>query len=410
MSLRAALALLCLLAAAPAHADPAPTVILLSFDGVRADYLDRAGLAALQRIATQGARAEALRPVFPALTFPSHVSLATGAPVDRHGIVANRFFDDVRGEFDYDNDASWILAEPLWVTAERQGVRSAAFFWVGSETDWNGVGASYRRTPFNGRLGEDEKVDQIVAWLDLPEAERPRLIVSWWHGADRAGHGHGPEGERTRAQLEGQDRVLARLLGALDERAAWPHTTLLVVSDHGMTEVTEALDPKAPLSAAGIEAEVVAAGGLAHVRLADPAMKPAAAEALAQLPGVEVHATDALPAALRYGPSERIGDLLVIASPPRRLSEPWTAPDTEFRFHRLLGRTVGGHGYRPDRVPAMDGILVAMGRGVAAGARLPRASALDVAPTVTRLLGIEPPAQAEGRPIEGIGEPLPSAP
>jgi predicted AlkP superfamily pyrophosphatase or phosphodiesterase len=110
--------------AAPAPA-PAPTVILLSLDGVRYDYLDRDELPAFARIAREGLRADALEPVFPSSTFPNHVSLATCAPADRHGIVANTFQDRTRGGFDYSNDASWIEAEPLWVAAERQGERAS---------------------------------------------------------------------------------------------------------------------------------------------------------------------------------------------------------------------------------------------------------------------------------------------
>ena len=75
------------LAASPARAG-APTVILLSWDGTRWDYPDRRKLPALERMAREGVRAERLIPVFPTSTFPNHVSLATGAPVDRHGIGA----------------------------------------------------------------------------------------------------------------------------------------------------------------------------------------------------------------------------------------------------------------------------------------------------------------------------------
>ena len=69
--------------------------------------------------------------------------------------------------------------------AERQGIRTAVFFWVGSETEWGGYGATYRKAPFDGDVPEREKVDQILTWLELPESARPRLILSWWHGADR---------------------------------------------------------------------------------------------------------------------------------------------------------------------------------------------------------------------------------
>ena len=104
----------CSSAAGPAAtaAGQAPTVIWISLDGVRHDYLDRGELPAFSRMERQGLRAERLRTVAPASTFPAHVSLATGAPPAVHGILDNRFWDPERGDFDYSNDASWIQAEP----------------------------------------------------------------------------------------------------------------------------------------------------------------------------------------------------------------------------------------------------------------------------------------------------------
>src|SRR6185295_4147437 len=191
-------AALCALACA-ADADPVPrapssdaTVIMISMDGVRHDYPDRATFPAFDRIAREGLRAARLVPVYPSNTFPGHVSLATGATPGVHGIVDNQFWDRARRErFDYSNDASWIDAEPLWAAAERQGVHAATFFWVGSETDWRGIGAHLRMAPFDGRVAEAKKVAQILAWLDLPASERPHLVMSYWRGADHAGHTKG---------------------------------------------------------------------------------------------------------------------------------------------------------------------------------------------------------------------------
>ena len=135
-----------------------PIVIVLSWDGVRHDYLDRAEFPGLRRIENDGLRAERLIPIFPSSTFPNHAALATGTYADRHGIVANVFRDSERGTHDYANDAEWFDAEPLWVTAERQRVRAAVYFWVGSETDWHGIGATYRKVPFDSDVGESEKV------------------------------------------------------------------------------------------------------------------------------------------------------------------------------------------------------------------------------------------------------------
>lgn len=391
----AALAL-CLGLASAAHARP--VVILLSFDGVRHDFLDRDRLPAFERFAREGARAEALLPIFPSTTFPNHAALATGAPADVHGIVGNRFRDPTLGEFDYGNDARFLDAEPLWAAAERQGVPAAVFFWVGSETDWRGVGARYRKLPFDAKVGEEAKVAQILAWLDLPEAERPGLVMSWWHGADHAGHEHGPDAKETRAALRAQDRVLGTLLAGLDARSAWGGTTLLVVSDHGMTAYTKTLDVAATLAEAGVRARVIHAVATAQVQLAKPEQAPRAVAVLRAVPGLAAWRRDEIPEALRYR-HPRIGDVLALAEPPLALLP---GSDRGVRFGglaRLFGRAFGAHGYDPARVSDMHGIFVALGRGVGKGARLPRVRTIDVAATVARLLGIEPPARSEGAAI-----------
>lgn len=386
-----------------AAAERDPVVILLSFDGVRHDYLDRGGLPALERIAREGVRAQALTPVFPSSTFPSHVALATGAHTDRHGIVGNRFHDPTKGEFDYSNDASFIEAEPIWAAAERQGVRSATFFWVGSETDWNGVGASYRRAPFDAGIGEAEKVDQILAWLDLPVEERPRLILSWWHGADTAGHRHGPDSKKTTAKLRGQDRQLARLLEGLDQRRAWSRTTLIVVSDHGMIGVTQGIDAMAPLEKARIRARVIPGAAYALVYLADPSQREAAIAALSAVEGVRAYPAEAVPERLRFRHPTRTGDLVALTDPPRTFVRSWSQGAGLLRISRLFGTAVGAHGYDPGAHPEMGGIFLAVGRGVGTAAMLPAVRAIDVAPTISQLLGIDPPTHAEGGPIPGIG-------
>jgi predicted AlkP superfamily pyrophosphatase or phosphodiesterase len=400
--LAAALAALLLALAAARGAEARPVVILLSFDGVRHDYLDRDALPAFERIAREGARAEALVPVFPSTTFPSHVALATGAPADVHGIVGNEFLDATLGRFDYDDDARFLDAEPLWAAAERQGVPAAVFFWVGSETDWRGVGARYRRAPFDGRIGEDEKVAQILAWLDLPEAERPGLVMSWWHGADHAGHEHGPDARETRAALRAQDRVLAKLLAGLDARHAWHDTTLLVASDHGMAAYTRTVDVEAALAEAGVRARVIHGLAVAHVHLAQPEQAERAVRVLRAIPNLAAWRREQIPAELHYR-HPRVGDVIALAEPPLALM-PGGARSARFGWlARLFGRELGAHGYDPTRHPEMHGIFVALGRGVPRGGGLPRVRAVDVAPTVARLLGIAPPAGSEGAPIEGIG-------
>lgn len=398
--------LLCALLAPPFGAAAAagePTVILLSLDGTRHDYPERTETPALDRIEREGARARALVPVAPANTFPNHVSLATGTHPDRHGIVGNSFIDAERGRFHYSNDASWIEAEPIWVTAERQGVRSAVFFWVGSETEWQDVEATYRKTPFDSAIPESQKVDQILAWIDLPPAERPRLILSWWHGCDHQGHERGPDHESIETQLRAQDAQLGRLLAGLDARGVWDDTTLLVVSDHGMAAVDRPVDPVAALEAKGIEATLVHGGGTGFVWLDDPAQIEAALEVLRAIDGVRAYPSDALPDGLRSYYPGRSGQITVLAEPPVVFADPGVFARALIALGRLGGGRKGMHGFSPD-LPDMQAIFYAKGRGVPAGLRPERVQAIDVAPTVSRLLGIDPPRDSEGVPVAGIGD------
>jgi predicted AlkP superfamily pyrophosphatase or phosphodiesterase len=384
--------------AGPGAIPGAPTVILLAWDGVRHDYPERTTLPGLARMEREGVRASRITPPFPSSTFPSMVTLATGTYPDRHGIVDNHFRDLQRGTYTREADPSWIEAEPLWIAAERQGVRSAVFFWVGSEHDWRGRGASLREAPFDGGVDEAAKVDRILAWLDLPPPDRPRLIMAWWHGTDHVGHRKGPDHPDVAVQLAQQDRQLQRLLAGIDERGGWGATTLIIVSDHGMTAVTESVSVRERLADAGIEADVSAGGAVAHVFLAEASSADAAAHALARLEGIDVYRRAEVPAQMRLVHPQRSGDLVLTAMPPRTFLSPAFLESAASLAGGMLGWERGMHGFDP-ALPDMGGIFFAVGRGIPRGERIGPVRAIDVAPTVAELLAIEPPAQAEGRPV-----------
>ncbi len=402
--MRWAVLVLVSLFALPAHAR-APTVIVVSMDGVRFDALDDVHLAGFARMVEEGTRARALVPIFPSSTFPNHVSLATGAPADRHGIVGNRFLDRERGAFDYENDASWIQAEPLWVAAERQGCRAATFYWVGSETKWRGIAPTYLRAPFSSETPESEKIRQVLAWMDLPEAERPQLIMTWWHGSDHAAHRHGPESGAARGALVAQDEALRSLLRGLDERDAWEDTTLYVVSDHGMTGSQQIVDPISALKRAGVYAEVSYGMAVAHAFTEHAEVQERVLHVWNALPGVVAYEAGGLPQRLRFSHPTRTGDVVAVASPPVRFAPKSVFRRGAARVLSWLGATVGAHGYDPAEVPEMHGIWLGLGRGVASGALADEASVLDVAPSVARLLGIKAPRHSEGTVRESFANP-----
>src|SRR5580765_7709961 len=134
LAFRAPVALLVLFLAACTTQAPRPKadspLLLISIDGFRADYFDRGLTPNLKAIADAGVHATAMRPSFPSLTFPNHYTLVTGLYPDHHGIVHNTMIDPQLGKFTLKTSASaggrwWDGAEPIWVTADKQGLRTA---------------------------------------------------------------------------------------------------------------------------------------------------------------------------------------------------------------------------------------------------------------------------------------------
>lgn len=372
-----------------------PVVILISMDGMRHDYPDKGQFPALKRMEKEGLRAAKMLPTFPSNTFVGHVSLATGALPEVHGIIDNKFYDKEKGWFPVEEAAQWLQAEPLWISAVRQQKRSAVYYWVGSEGPWQNQQATYYKTPFRPVASEAGKVDQIIQWLDLPEEKKPQLIMSYWHGADRVGHHHGPAHKEVIAQIEQQDLQLQRLQKAIDERKAWDRVTLIVVSDHGMTNTGEIIDLAKIFSQGKIKARIAKSNAIAHLHFFDLKDVSDAFQYLKKQNNFDSYYPEQVPEPLRIEHKTRSGDLILIAREGYRFSSAGFYEVGE-RLKESLQQ--GMHGLSPAH-PDMATIFLAEGRGVKKGSTLAKVHMLDVAATISFLLGIEPPLQSSGKSI-----------
>jgi len=227
-----------------AQKDFEPTVILISFDGFRSDYMDKTDTPNLHRLAAQGVRAQGLIPAFPSKTFPNHYTIVTGLYPSHHGIIGNTMFDPEFiaifkiGDREAVGDGRWWGGEPLWVTAQKQGQISATYFWVGSEAEIMGVRPNHWK-PYDYKVPNAERVQQALAWLDLPKAERPTFITLYFSDTDHIGHENGPESPEMLAAIKAADELIGQLLRGLETRGLLERVNVIVVSDHGMSATSD---------------------------------------------------------------------------------------------------------------------------------------------------------------------------
>lgn len=388
-----------------AGADTPSTLILLSFDGWRWDYHTKAPTPNLRRLMARGVRAERLIPVFPTKTFPNHYTIVTGLYPVHHGIVGNTMRDPSTGlRFSLGDrkmmgDTRWWAGEPLWVTATRQGRRSATLFWPGSEAEIAGMRPDYW-LPYDGTLPNEARVDRILAWLDLPAAERPAFITGYFNDADDAGHVWGPESRAVRDAIARLDVLLGRLVRGLEARQLLDRVNIVVVSDHGMAgrradrvialadyldldtvEIVE-IDPHLTLNVRGASVEDV------YRRLARAH------------PHLRVYRRDQTPEHWRFRGHPRIPAIVGMSD------EGWILAARRPAVAAAPGRTSGNHGYDP-RVRAMHGLFVAAGPAFRRGATAPPFETVHVYTALAGALGVTP-APNDGDPR--VAERLMSAP
>jgi predicted AlkP superfamily pyrophosphatase or phosphodiesterase len=385
------LAALGTMGAAPAPAGHA--VVLLSMDGVRWDYPGRDALPAFKAMSDEGCSASRLTPPFPSLTFPSHATLATGVGPSKHGIVANAFFDrSLDRAFGDEPEASWLKAAPLWVLAERAGIKAAVCAWPCSRGPWNGVAASYYR-PYAKDLRDTDTVRWILELLRKPPGERPGLLMAWTHGADAPGHAEGPGGEGVHRAMREADQMLAALRRGLAELAPAVKVDLVVVSDHGMAAADRFVALSRSVPKEGFFPYVATSGPLCNIYVQTEAQRRQVAAGLHKLPSGALAMTRS-EASTRFGydGGQRTGDFVLLCSPPALFAG--------FGRKRASAPPKGMHGYDPT-LDAMGGIFYADGPHFPAGCRLEGVRAADVAPTLCACLGIPPPPSAEGASLLG---------
>ncbi|KAH8114406.1 Phosphodiest-domain-containing protein [Phellopilus nigrolimitatus] len=215
------------------------TVLIVSIDGLRADYLDRGLTPHLLDISKKGLRAKFMKPIFP----PSSHFNRTGLYAESHGIVANNFWDPYTDtEFHYNKENStwnpaWWFGEPMWETTGRASLISANLMWPGPPRTSSGASPTYF-VPWKDKVPLSKKLDQIMQWIDMPLEERPQLIMAYEPSLDQAGHLTGPNSALVNKTLQYVDTFAKDLHTQLVARNLTEIVDVVFVSDHGMTDTS----------------------------------------------------------------------------------------------------------------------------------------------------------------------------
>lgn len=373
-----------------------PYLVLVSIDGFRWDYPDLGLTPTLSRIAREGVRAERLLPVFPTLTFPNHYSLVTGLYPARHGIVANEFpLGD--GTWYRLSDRASVKngslygGEPLWVTAERQGMVAASFFWVGSEADIAGVRPSHWRR-YSKEIKGTARVDQVLAWLAEPTVTRPHFYTLYFEDVDDYDHWYGPGSTEGNEAIRRVDRYLARLLQGIERLPHGNEVNIVVVSDHGLGRYRQPVQPLLLDAIIDLEGITAVDGGsycFLYLDAPDPARAALIRDRInARWEHGRAWLKHEAPETWRVDGNVRFADVILVADAGHAVIS------IEARRNKI---NAGDHGWRPQD-PEMHGIFLAWGPAFKAGVRTGPVRNVDVQPMLLRVLELEAPGASDGDP------------
>lgn len=368
-----------------------PYVIMISIDGFRYDYAEKYNAQHLLKFSDEGVRATAMQPSFPTLTFPNHYSLATGMYPARHGLVDNQFYDKKRdaiykvGNREVVEDGTWYGGIPLWVLAEKQQLVSASYFWVGSESAIQNVRPTYS-FKYQEKTGVDQRIQQVVNWLEMPEDQRPHLITFYFPQVDHMGHLYGPESDSVRQAVQFVDAAIGKMTEAVSKLNL--PVNFIVVSDHGMmqadTRNTLSL-PDTPVVNAlrlvpGNEKMMLYGNNEAEIKAAYDFLKQ-------HEDHYTVYLKKETPERWHYGQEDvynRIGDIIVLA-------------EANYAFSMGDKKVHPGHHGYDNNLTNMNAVFMAWGPAFKAHSRIPTFENVHVYPLVAKILGLDITQPIDGK-------------
>ncbi|PYI91970.1 MAG: hypothetical protein DME97_12325 [Verrucomicrobia bacterium] len=440
-------------------------VVVLVWDGMRPDFVTERNTPTLWKLAQEGVTFQQHHSVYITATNVNGAAIATGVYPNRNSLLANREFRPaIEASKPFEN-AEWpiikkadevtggkyIAAPTIAETVRGAGRRTAIVgtkavaFLHDRHAEWSNASlkdfvrfaaapmpAALREETVRllgplptepGNTGEQRNTYATRALTEIMWRDGlPAFSLLWLSEPDLTQHEKSPGAEPSLAAVRSSDRNLALVLEALEKKKARETTDVFVVSDHGFSTIERAIDFPAELRKAGFDATaafsetpkrgqimVVGNGGtiLFYVIEHDHAVAGRLAEWLQHsdfagvifsrekfegtfpLETVRANTADApdVLVALRWNKnSNRFGvPGQIITDSARGPGEGSHATLSAFDVHNTL--IAAGPDFREHVATTLP------------------SSNVDIAPTVLRILGIEPPQKLDGRVLmEGMEE------
>ncbi|WP_246581564.1 alkaline phosphatase family protein [Echinicola shivajiensis] len=376
-------------------------VILVSLDGYRYDYTERFQPANLSKFIESGVNAESLIPTFPSKTFPSHYSIATGMRSGKHGLINNTFYDPDRKQV-YKNsnpessqDGVWYGGKPLWVLAEENGLKTASYFFIGSEAEIMGYRPSYYYN-YDRNVPNMERIAKVLDWLALPDSQRPRFISLYFSDMDDIGHIYGPDNDdQIKDAIFRLDAELGVLFNAVKQTGL--DVNILIVSDHGMMSVNEdhLLDLERALE--GLPIKYANNGSVVHVYLDNGIGK---SKIRKKIRNSITHINMVEPRSKKYygdsgNNNPKLGDFMIIPDLGYYLVEKSGFIKYDKRSTMYGTKTFGEHGFHP-KFKEMHGIFYANGPAIKSAYNIGSFENIHIYPLICEILNLPIPDYIDG--------------
>lgn len=368
--------------------DTGQKLLLVSFDGFRYDYLSKTDTPHFDSLLAEGVKAEGLIPVFPSKTFPNHYSIVTGLYPENSGLIANTMYDPQWDAWYKISDREavenprWYRGEPIWNTAEKQGLKAGTMFWVGSEAPIQGMRPTYWKT-YDGDMPGKARIDTVVKWFGYPDDKAIDLGTLYFELVDDAGHWYGPESDSLVAAVQKADSLIGYLKQELRRAKVWEDLNLVIVSDHGMAQLSG--DKIIELDSI-IDMDNVEFVLWNPMTMIQP-VKGKTDEVYEKLKEAEDHyrvfRKNELPERYHLDDSRRLTDIIMVADMP------YTILSKEYKPYFMERLPQGTHGF-DNREKAMQGLFVARGPSFRQGITVPPFRNIHLYELMSRVMGLSP--------------------